>query len=88
MARYRHYGPQQTKMIAVPYGRQLLPGTFEHALSYLINNEIDLGRFAARFRPPRKRQRPNNGGFGLSQRGCRSARYWSPSPKNMRASSG
>ena len=50
MARYRHYDPQQTKMIAVSYGRQLLPGTFEHALSYLIDNEIDLGRFAARFK--------------------------------------
>ena len=50
MARYRHYDPQQTKMIAVSYGQQLLPGTFEHALSYLIDNEIDLGRFAARFK--------------------------------------
>ena len=50
MARYRHYDPQQTKMIAVSYGRQLLPGSFEHALSYLIDNEIDLDRFAARFK--------------------------------------
>ena len=50
MARYRHYDPQQAKMIAVSYDRQLLPGTFEHALSYLIDNEIDLGRFAARFK--------------------------------------
>ncbi|MBX3697707.1 MAG: IS1182 family transposase [Dokdonella sp.] len=50
MARYRHYDPEQTKMIAVSYGRQLLPGTFEHALNYLIDNEIDLGRFAARFK--------------------------------------
>jgi transposase len=50
MARYRHYDPQQTKMIPVSYGRQLLPGTFEHALSYLIDNEIDLGRFAERFK--------------------------------------
>lgn len=50
MARYRHYDTQQTKMIAVSYGRQLLPGTFEHALSYLIDNEIDLSRFSARFK--------------------------------------
>lgn len=50
MARYRHYDPEQTKMIAVFYGRQLLPGTFEHALSYLIDNEIDLERFSARFK--------------------------------------
>ena len=50
MARYRHYDPQQTKMIAVSYARLLLPGTFEHALSYLIDNEIDPGRFAERFK--------------------------------------
>ena len=50
MARYRHYDPQQTKMIAVSYGRQLLPGTFEHALSYLIDHEIDLERFATHFK--------------------------------------
>ena len=50
MARYRHYDPQQAKMIAVAYDRQLLPGTFEHALSYLIDHEIDLGRFAARLK--------------------------------------
>ena len=50
MARYRLYDPQQTKMIAVSYGQQLLPGTFEYALSYLIDNEIDLDRFAARFK--------------------------------------
>lgn len=31
------------------YGRQLLPGTFGHALSYLIENGTDLGRFAERF---------------------------------------
>ncbi len=49
MARFRHYDPQQTKMIAVSYARQLLPGTFEHALSYLIDHEIDLDRFATRF---------------------------------------
>ena len=30
--------------------RQLLPGTFEHALNNLLDHEIDLGRFEARFR--------------------------------------
>ena len=50
MARYRHYDPLQTKMIAVSYRRQLLPGSFEHALSCPIEKVIDLGRFAARFK--------------------------------------
>jgi hypothetical protein len=29
-------------MIPVCYGRQLLPGIFEHALSYLIDNELEV----------------------------------------------
>ena len=33
MARYRQYDPKQIKMIPVCYWRQLLSGTFEHALS-------------------------------------------------------
>lgn len=48
MARYRHYDLQQTKMIAVYYGRQLLAETFEHALSDQCDNEIDLDRLLAR----------------------------------------
>lgn len=50
MARYRHHDPYQARMIAVSYGRQLPRGTFEHALSYLIDDEFDLERFAARFK--------------------------------------
>lgn len=37
-------------MIAVSYRRHLLPGTFVHALSHVIDNEIDLKRFAASFK--------------------------------------
>jgi hypothetical protein len=50
MARYRNYDPEQTRMIAASSGRQLLPGTFQHALNYLIDKEIDLGRPATRFK--------------------------------------
>jgi hypothetical protein len=41
MTRYRRYDPRQIKMIEVTCGRQLLPEMFEHALSYLIDNEIE-----------------------------------------------
>ena len=50
MARYQHYELEQTKMISLTYARWLLPGTFEHVLIYLVANEIDIGRFAARFK--------------------------------------
>ncbi len=37
------------KMVAVSYERQILPGTFEHMLNHLIDHDIDLAPFAARY---------------------------------------
>lgn len=34
MARYRHYGSKQIKMIVMPYGQQLLLGTFDDSLTF------------------------------------------------------
>ena len=49
MARYKHIdtGP---RFLAVDLERQLLPGTFEHALNYLIDHQIDLSGFDTRYR--------------------------------------
>jgi hypothetical protein len=41
MARYKHYDYGQTKMLPVSYERQILAGTFEHTLSFLIDHKID-----------------------------------------------
>ncbi|MBI2313994.1 MAG: transposase [Betaproteobacteria bacterium] len=49
MARYKSYNYAQMKMVAVSYERQILPGTFEHTLNHLIDHDIDLGPFAARY---------------------------------------
>ena len=49
MARYK-YIDTQPKLIPVDLSRQLLPGTFEHALNHLLDHEIDLSHFDARFR--------------------------------------
>lgn len=38
------------KLLPVDFERQLLPGTFEHALSYLIDHELDLSAFESRYR--------------------------------------
>jgi len=43
MARYKPIDTSP-RFLAVDLQRQLLPGTFEHALSYLIDHEIDLPR--------------------------------------------
>jgi transposase len=50
MARYKHYDYGQTKMLPVSYERQILPGTFEYTLSYLIDNKIDLTVFEGRYK--------------------------------------
>lgn len=49
MARYKSYNYAQMKMVAVSYERQILPGTFEHTLNHLIDHDIDLVPFAARY---------------------------------------
>ena len=48
MARYKQIDTSP-RFIAVDLERQLLPGTFEHALNYLIDHEIDLTGFDARY---------------------------------------
>ena len=49
MARYKYIDTNPT-FLPVDLARQLLPGTFEHALHHLLEYELDLRRFDARFR--------------------------------------
>ncbi len=48
MARYKHIDTSP-RFLAVDLQRQLLPGTFEHALNRLLDHELDLSGFDARF---------------------------------------
>jgi transposase len=50
MARYKEYDYLQGKFIPIHFDRQILLGTFEFSLHYLIDNEIDLSMFDARYR--------------------------------------
>ena len=49
MPRYK-YIDTNPKFLPVDLARQLLPGTFEHAVHHLLEYELDLTRFDARFR--------------------------------------
>ena len=49
MARYKDYDYNQSKMIPVSFDQQILPGSFEYSLCYLIDHEIDLGVFEERY---------------------------------------
>src|SRR5450759_201849 len=48
MARYKHIDTSP-RFLAVDLERQLLPGTFEHALCRLIDRELDLSAFDVRY---------------------------------------
>lgn len=45
MARYKPVDYSQDKFIPVSYDKQLLPGTFEHTLCYMVDCELDLSVF-------------------------------------------
>jgi len=49
MARYKDVD-RGMKLLAVDLGRQLLPGTFEHALAHLIDQDLDLSHFDTHYR--------------------------------------
>ncbi len=48
MARYKHIDTSP-RFLAVDLQRQLLPGTFEHALNYLLDHKLDLTFLDAKF---------------------------------------
>ena len=49
MARYKDYNYSQGKSLPIFFDKQILPGTFEHTLHYLIDQEIDLSIFEGRY---------------------------------------
>jgi transposase len=42
MAKYKHYDYSQGKLIPISFDKQIIPGTFEHTLHHLIDNDLDL----------------------------------------------
>lgn len=50
MAKYKKVNYDQMEMIPLSFADQLLPGTFEHTVNYLVEEKLDLSVFDARFR--------------------------------------
>jgi len=50
MARYKAYSYEQSKFISVYFDEQLLSGTFEYALNHIVDHELDLSIFLARYK--------------------------------------
>lgn len=49
MARFKHYDYSQLKLIPVSFQEQILPGTFEYTVNCLVDHEVDLTVFEARY---------------------------------------
>ena len=45
MAKYKEYSYDQKMFLPVSFSEQVLPGTFEYTLNYVIDNELDLSLF-------------------------------------------
>lgn len=50
MPRFKPYDYDQHALVAINYLEQLQPGTFEHAVHYLIEHKLDLSVFHPRYR--------------------------------------
>jgi transposase len=50
LAKYRDYSYEQTRMLPVSLQHQIQPGTIEHTINYLIDNEIDLTVFDEQYK--------------------------------------
>jgi transposase len=50
LARYKHFDYGQTKLLPISFERQILPGSFEHTLSYVIDYKVDLSAFHAHYK--------------------------------------
>ena len=49
MPRYINYNYNQTVMLPVSFENQILPGTFEHSINYLVDHELDLRIFHPKY---------------------------------------
>jgi hypothetical protein len=50
MARYKTVDSHLSKLLPVKFSEQILPGIFEYAVNRLVDHEIDLSVFDARYR--------------------------------------
>ena len=49
MGRFIDYDYSQTKLLPINFAEQIVPGSFEYTLCYLVDHEIDMSVFEARY---------------------------------------
>ena len=50
MPRFKEYNQGQTVLLPVSFDRQILPGTFEYTLNYLVDEKLDLSIFHHKYK--------------------------------------
>lgn len=50
MAKFKHYDYSQSKMLPIHFDEQILPGSFEYTVAYLVEHELDLKCFESRYK--------------------------------------
>jgi transposase len=50
MAKYKHVSREQGGMPAISFENQIMPGTFEHTIDYLVENRIDTSNIDTRYK--------------------------------------
>lgn len=50
MARYKDYNYAQSKLLPIHFSEQILPGSLEYTVNYLVDNELDLSVFDSRYK--------------------------------------
>lgn len=49
MAKFIHYDYSQSKMLPVNFSEQILPGSFEYTVNYIVDTQLDLSIFNSRY---------------------------------------
>ncbi len=49
MARYKNYSYEQGIMIPVDFTKQILPGTIEHTIHWIVDQKIDLNGISVKY---------------------------------------
>lgn len=50
MAKYKKIDPKQSLLLAIRFHEQIIPGTFVHALNYIVDHQLDLTIFEKRYK--------------------------------------
>jgi len=50
MARYKHFSYDQGVMVPIQFSKQIMPGTIEHTIHWLVYNRIDTSPIAVKYK--------------------------------------